>query len=160
VNVISYHRILYLLSKALKWAGLLSIWIGLIPLIVGVLFELGTLVPFRCPLDESPYLFLIHDWAIGLLYFKLWVRVVTYDLYQSPWRAKFDKVRFFVIIYLFYKVQRDGIVGVNVTEIFWTIIAPILTPLLVSLSVPYFIGFGVIPLFSKLLCKSCTYLFS
>lgn len=78
-----------------KAALLLTLWLGAVPLLVGLLFELLVVIPLRVPVDESPVFLLYQDWALGLLFLKIWTRLVMVG--QGPfaneaWKAKFEQV--------------------------------------------------------------------
>jgi E3 ubiquitin-protein ligase MARCH6 len=55
---------------------LLSLWIFVIPVLIGLLFELLVIVPLRAPVNKSPVFLLYQDWALGLIFFKIWTRLV------------------------------------------------------------------------------------
>ncbi|KAJ6777212.1 ZINC FINGER RING-CH-TYPE ZINC FINGER RING/FYVE/PHD-TYPE-RELATED [Salix koriyanagi] len=84
-------------SVVLKSLALLSIWIFVIPVLIGLLFELLVIVPMRVPVDESPVFLLYQDWALGLIFLKIWTRLVMLDqvmpLVDESWRMKFERVR-------------------------------------------------------------------
>lgn len=48
-----------------------------IPVLIGLLFELLVIVPMRVPVDESPVFLLYQDWALGLIFLKIWIRMVS-----------------------------------------------------------------------------------
>lgn len=48
-----------------------------IPVLIGLLFELLVIVPMRVPVDESPVFLLYQDWALGLIFLKIWTRMVS-----------------------------------------------------------------------------------
>ena len=50
--------------------------IVVVPILIGLLFELLLVVPMRVPMDESPLFLLYQDWALGLLFLKIWTRLV------------------------------------------------------------------------------------
>lgn len=52
--------------------------IFVIPVLIGLLFELLVIVPMRVPVDESPVFLLYQDWALGLIFLKIWTRVVSF----------------------------------------------------------------------------------
>lgn len=59
-----------------------------IPVLIGLLFELLVIVPMRVPVDESPVFLLYQDWALGLIFLKIWTRMVSIiilllDTYRS-----------------------------------------------------------------------------
>ena len=49
----------------------------IIPVLIGLLFELLVIVPMRVPVDESPVFLLYQDWALGLIFLKIWTRLVS-----------------------------------------------------------------------------------
>ncbi|KAJ9705090.1 hypothetical protein PVL29_003241 [Vitis rotundifolia] len=84
IEHIKTRRAAVLLSQMWKWCGivikssaLLSIWIFVIPVLIGLLFELLVIVPMRVPVDESPVFLLYQDWALGLIFLKIWTRLVS-----------------------------------------------------------------------------------
>lgn len=52
--------------------------IFMIPVMIGLLFELLVIVPMRVPVDESPVFLLYQDWALGLIFLKIWTRLVSH----------------------------------------------------------------------------------
>ncbi|RVW49794.1 putative E3 ubiquitin ligase SUD1 [Vitis vinifera] len=71
IEHIKTRRAVVLLSQMWKWcviviksSVLLSIWIFVIPVLIGLLFELLVIVPMRVPVDESPVFLLYQDWAL------------------------------------------------------------------------------------------------
>ena len=54
-----------------------------IPVLIGLLFELLVIVPMRVPVDESPVFLLYQDWALGLIFLKIWTRLVRVQLLSS-----------------------------------------------------------------------------
>ena len=54
-----------------------------IPVLIGLLFELLVIVPMRVPVDESPVFLLYQDWALGLIFLKIWTRLVRFQLLSS-----------------------------------------------------------------------------
>lgn len=57
--------------------------IFVIPVLIGLLFELLVIVPMRVPVDESPVFLLYQDWALGLIFLKIWTRLVSFRLLTS-----------------------------------------------------------------------------
>ncbi|KAJ0680974.1 hypothetical protein HanPI659440_Chr16g0630541 [Helianthus annuus] len=68
-------------SIVVKSSVLLSIWIFVIPVLIGLLFELLVIVPMRVAVDESPVFLLYQDWALGLVVFKIWTRLVHLHIF-------------------------------------------------------------------------------
>ncbi|MFS7998242.1 hypothetical protein Hanom_Chr12g01151401 [Helianthus anomalus] len=55
--------------------------IFVIPVLIGLLFELLVIVPMRVAVDESPVFLLYQDWALGLVVFKIWTRLVRLHIF-------------------------------------------------------------------------------
>lgn len=71
--------------KSVFWwyeQSLLLLQIFVIPVLIGLLFELLVIVPMRVPVDESPVFLLYQDWALGLIFLKIWTRMVR--IYIHP----------------------------------------------------------------------------
>ncbi|KAL2477275.1 putative E3 ubiquitin ligase SUD1 [Forsythia ovata] len=149
-----------LLGQIWKWYGiivkssvLLSIWIFVIPVLIGLLFELLVIVPMRVPVDESPVFLLYQDWALGLIFLKIWTRLVMLDhmmpLVDDSWRVKFERVR------------EDGFSRLQGLWVLREIVFPIIMKLLTALCVPYVLARGVFPVFGyPLVVNSAVYRFA
>ncbi|KAG9451724.1 hypothetical protein H6P81_004628 [Aristolochia fimbriata] len=140
-------------SIVLKSSALLSIWIFVIPVLIGLLFELLVIVPMRVPVDESPVFLLYQDWALGLIFLKIWTRLVMLDqmapLVDESWRIKFERVR------------EDGFSRLRGLWVLQEIVFPILVKLLTALCVPYVFARGVFPVLGyPLVVNSAVYRFS
>ncbi|KAK8940151.1 hypothetical protein KSP40_PGU017504 [Platanthera guangdongensis] len=64
---------------------LLSLWIVVIPVLIGLLFELLVLVPLRVPVDESPVFLLYQDWAVGLIIMKSGLNCIRWTTWHPWW---------------------------------------------------------------------------
>nr|PNR39211.1 hypothetical protein PHYPA_019489 [Physcomitrium patens] len=146
VDYLRTHDIRVFLRQVVKWSSivaksfvLLSLWVVVIPVLIGLLFELLVVVPLRVPIDESPVFLLYQDWALGLVFLKIWTRLVTFGqivpLVDDSWRVKFEQVR------------TDGFSHLRGWWVFTAIVGPVLIQLLTALCVPYVFGRGVFPLF-------------
>nr|XP_043618813.1 probable E3 ubiquitin ligase SUD1 [Erigeron canadensis] len=140
-------------SIAVKSSVLLSIWIFVIPVLIGLLFELLVIVPMRVPVDESPVFLLYQDWALGLIFLKIWTRLVMLDhmmpLMDDSWRVKFERVR------------EDGFSRLQAFWVLREIVVPIIMKLLTALCVPYVLARGVFPVFGyPLVINSAVYRFA
>ncbi|XP_042005184.1 probable E3 ubiquitin ligase SUD1 [Salvia splendens] len=157
VDLIRIKRTRVLLNQIWKWCGiifkssvLLSIWIFVIPVLIGLLFELLVIVPMRVPVDESPVFLLYQDWAMGLIFLKIWTRMVMLDhmmpLVDESWRLKFERVR------------EDGFSRLQAFRVLREIVFPIIMKLLTALCVPYVLSRGVFPIFGyPLVVNSAVY---
>ncbi|OVA15870.1 zinc finger protein [Macleaya cordata] len=149
-----------LLNQILKWfniglksSALLSIWIFIIPVMIGLLFELVVIVPMRVPVDESPVFLLYQDWALGLIFLKIWTRLVMLDhmtpLVDESWRLKFERVR------------EDGFSRLRGLWVLQEIVIPIVMKLLTALCVPYVFARGLFPVLGyPLIVNSAVYRFA
>ncbi|XP_019086195.1 PREDICTED: probable E3 ubiquitin ligase SUD1 [Camelina sativa] len=121
-----------------KSSVLLAIWVFIIPVLIGRLFELLVIVPIRVPVDESPVFVLYQDWALGLMFWKIWTRLVLLDhmrpIVDDSWRAKFERVR------------EDGFLRLQGLWVLKEIVFPIVMKLLTALCVPYVLARGVFPI--------------
>ncbi|XP_047950313.1 probable E3 ubiquitin ligase SUD1 isoform X2 [Salvia hispanica] len=144
-DLVRTKRTKVLLNQIWKWFGiifkssvLLSIWIFVIPVLIGLLFELLVIVPMRVPVDESPVFLLYQDWALGLIFLKIWTRMVMLDhmmpLVDESWRLKFERVR------------EDGFSRLQAFRVLQEIVFPIIMKLLTALCVPYVLSRGVFPI--------------
>ncbi|VAI81210.1 unnamed protein product [Triticum turgidum subsp. durum] len=131
----------------------LGFLIFVIPVLIGLLFELLVIVPMRVPIDESPVFLLYQDWALGLIFLKIWTRLVMLDqmapLVDESWRMKFARVR------------EDGFSRLKGLWVLHEIITPIITKLLTALCVPYVLARGVFPVLGyPLIVNSAVYRFA
>uniref|UniRef100_A0A7N0SZX6 RING-type E3 ubiquitin transferase n=1 Tax=Kalanchoe fedtschenkoi TaxID=63787 RepID=A0A7N0SZX6_KALFE len=160
IEQIKTRRARVLFSQIWKWCGivmkssaLLSIWVLVIPVLIGLLFELLVIVPMRVPVDESPVFLLYQDWALGLIFLKIWTRLVMLDhmmpLVDESWRIKFERVR------------EDGFSRLQGLWVLREIVSPIIMKLLTALCVPYVLARGVFPIFGyPLVINSAVYRFA
>ncbi|KAL6213388.1 hypothetical protein ACLB2K_012835 [Fragaria x ananassa] len=160
IEHIRTKRVAVLLGQIWKWwsiviksSTLLSIWIFVIPVLIGLLFELLVIVPMRVPVDESPVFLLYQDWALGLIFLKIWTRLVMLDhmmpLVDESWRVKFERVR------------EDGFSRLQGLWVLREIVFPIIMKLLTALCVPYVLARGLFPVLGyPLVVNSAVYRFA
>lgn len=160
IDQIRTRRVAALMNQIWKWcvivlksSALLSIWIFIIPVLIGLLFELLVIVPMRVPIDESPVFLLYQDWALGLIFLKIWTRLVMLDhmmpLVDESWRLKFERVR------------ENGFSRLQGFWVLREIVLPIIMKLLTALCVPYVLARGVFPILGyPLLVNSAVYRFA
>ncbi|KAL4581184.1 hypothetical protein LXL04_017394 [Taraxacum kok-saghyz] len=160
IDQIKTRRATVLLNQIWKWCSivakssiLLSIWIFMIPILIGLLFEVLIIVPMRVPVDESPVFLLYQDWALGLIFLKIWTRLVMMDhvlpLMDDTWRIKFERVR------------DDGFSRLQGFWVLREIVVPIVMKLLTALCIPYVLARGVFPVFGyPLVVNSAVYRFA
>ncbi|CAN4112179.1 unnamed protein product [Withania somnifera] len=160
IDQIRTRRVAALMNQIWKWcvivlksSALLSIWIFIIPVLIGLLFELLVIVPLRVPVDESPVFLLYQDWALGLIFLKIWTRLVMLDhmmpLVDESWRLKFERVK------------ENGFSRLQGFWVLREIVLPIIMKLLTALCVPYVLARGVFPILGyPLLVNSAVYRFA
>eukprot|EP00249_Psilotum_nudum_P023520 c28905_g1_i2 orf=77-3538(+) len=160
VDYLNTHNLKVLVMQFLKWAAivtksfvLLFLWIVVIPVLIGLLFELLVVVPLRVPIDESPVFLLYQDWALGLVFLKIWTRLVMLGqitpLADESWRAKFEQVKV------------DGFSRLRGLWVFQEIVSPILVKLLTALCAPYVFARGIFPILGySLIVNSAVYRFA
>jgi len=160
VDYLRVHSFRVLFMQFIKWSLivlksciLLSLWIIVIPVFIGLLFDLLVVVPLRVPVDESPVFILYQDWAFGLIFLKIWTKLVLLGqmapLTDDSWRIKFEQVK------------ADGFSRLRGLWVLREILSPILVKLLTALCVPYVFARGLFPLLGySLIVNSAVYRFA
>lgn len=105
---------------------------GVIPLLLGLLFELVIVAPLRVPLDQTPLFYPWQDWALGVLHAKI---IAAITLMGPQWWLKT----------VIEQVYANGIRNIDLQFIIRKLAAPVISVLLLSLCVPYVIAAGVVP---------------
>ncbi|KAI3864721.1 hypothetical protein MKW92_049347 [Papaver armeniacum] len=143
-----FSDICKLLCIIVESCVLLSLWIIVIPVLIGLLFELSVMVPIRALVVEAPVLHLCQDWVVGFLFFKLWRTLVLLNhrivLMDESWRFKFERVR----ENDFLKLPRRWMLQ--------EILIPIVMNLLMSLCLLYVLTRWIVPLLWFLLTVNST----
>ncbi|XP_075396938.1 E3 ubiquitin-protein ligase MARCHF6 isoform X1 [Tenrec ecaudatus] len=119
-----------MIMKTLVVAVLLA---GVVPLLLGLLFELVIVAPLRVPLDQTPLFYPWQDWALGVLHAKI---IAAITLMGPQWWLKT----------VIEQVYANGIRNIDLHYIIRKLAAPVICVLLLSLCVPYVIAAGVVPL--------------
>ncbi|KAJ7397270.1 E3 ubiquitin-protein ligase MARCH6 [Pitangus sulphuratus] len=119
-----------MIMKTLIVAILLA---GVVPLLLGLLFELVIVAPLRVPLDQTPLFYPWQDWALGVLHAKI---IAAITLMGPQWWLKT----------VIEQVYANGIRNIDLHFIIRKLAAPVISVLLLSLCVPYIIASGVVPL--------------
>uniref|UniRef100_A0A673AUP2 E3 ubiquitin-protein ligase MARCHF6 n=1 Tax=Sphaeramia orbicularis TaxID=375764 RepID=A0A673AUP2_9TELE len=105
---------------------------GVIPLLLGLLFELVIVAPLRVPLDQTPLFYPWQDWALGVLHAKI---IAAITLMGPQWWLKT----------VIEQVYANGIRNIDLQFIIRKLAAPVISVLLLSLCVPYVIAAGIVP---------------
>ncbi|KAG8442613.1 hypothetical protein GDO86_011410 [Hymenochirus boettgeri] len=119
-----------MIIKTLVVALLLA---GVVPLLLGLLFELVIVAPLRVPLDQTPLFYPWQDWALGVLHAKI---IAAITLMGPQWWLKT----------VIEQVYANGIRNIDLHFIIQKLAAPVISVLLLSLCIPYIIATGIVPL--------------
>ncbi|XP_016120221.1 E3 ubiquitin-protein ligase MARCH6-like, partial [Sinocyclocheilus grahami] len=122
-----------MIMKTLIVAVLLA---GVIPLLLGLLFELVIVAPLRVPLDQTPLFYPWQDWALGVLHAKI---IAAITLMGPQWWLKT----------VIEQVYANGIRNIDLHFIIRKLAAPVIAVLLLSLCIPYVIAVGIVPLLGR-----------
>ncbi|XP_064640503.1 E3 ubiquitin-protein ligase MARCHF6-like [Lineus longissimus] len=128
------HKLQEWVVMVIKAVLIGSILIGLVPLLLGLLFELVIVVPLRVPLDQSPVFFPWQNWALGVLHAKI---ICAVTMMGPQWWLKRATE----------EVYNNGLRNLNLTFIMTHLCLPIVGALGMALAVPYVIGKTIIPAF-------------
>ncbi|XP_078271526.1 E3 ubiquitin-protein ligase MARCHF6 isoform X2 [Rhinoraja longicauda] len=120
----------FMIVKTLVVALLLA---GMVPLLLGLLFELVIVAPLRVPLDQTPLFYPWQDWALGVLHAKI---IAAITLMGPQWWLKT----------VIEQVYANGIRNLDLHFIICKLAAPVIAVLLLSLCLPYVIAAGIVPL--------------
>ncbi|XP_042908641.1 E3 ubiquitin-protein ligase MARCHF6 isoform X2 [Parasteatoda tepidariorum] len=121
---------------AVKMICAMSVLLGFIPVLFGLLLDLVLTVPARVSLHHTPLISLWQDWAIGVLLTKTFCAVV---LVGPNWWIK----RVIEQVYL------GGIRNINLRLIFTELALPVIMVLGLSLALPYIAACSIIPMFTS-----------
>uniref|UniRef100_A0A3Q3QIJ6 E3 ubiquitin-protein ligase MARCHF6 n=1 Tax=Monopterus albus TaxID=43700 RepID=A0A3Q3QIJ6_MONAL len=130
VILLKVHEWTLMILKTIVVALLLA---GVIPLLLGLLFELVIVAPLRVQLDQTPLFYPWQDWALGVLHAKI---IAAITLMGPQWWLK-------TVIEQMYA---NGIRNIDLHFIMRRLAAPVICVLLLSLCVPYTICKGITPL--------------
>uniref|UniRef100_A0A8C6KW81 E3 ubiquitin-protein ligase MARCHF6 n=1 Tax=Nothobranchius furzeri TaxID=105023 RepID=A0A8C6KW81_NOTFU len=130
VIMIKVHEWTLMIIKTVVVAVMLA---GVIPLLLGLLFELVIVAPLRVPLDHTPLFYPWQDWALGVLHAKI---IAAITLMGPQWWLKA----------VIEQVYANGIRNLDLHFIVRRLAAPVICVLLLSLCVPYTLSKGIAPL--------------
>lgn len=126
------HRLRDWVVVAGKAVVAVTLLMGLIPLLFGLLLELVVLTPVRVPLHQSPVYFIWQDWALGAMYTKITVALT----FMGPdWWLK-EAIE---------QLYQDGIRNLNLSRVIKNLVIPSVKTLGLSLSIPYLVSHGLAP---------------
>lgn len=108
--------------------------IGVIPLLSGLLLELVIVMPLRVPLEQTPVLWLLQDWALGILYTKI---VCAVTMMGPEWALR----------RAIEQTYRDGFKRMQLKLVVVELAAPVIVCLSIFLAVPYIVAHSIVPMF-------------
>jgi E3 ubiquitin-protein ligase MARCH6 len=128
-------------DKVVEWTVLVSksvfiavMLIGIVPLMLGLIFELVIVMPIRVPLEMTPIFFPWQDWALGVLHAK----IITAATMMGPqWRLK----------RVIEQVYQQGLRNVNLKYVMVELCLPVVVCLGLILAVPHIIAKSIVPAF-------------
>ncbi|KAG1665121.1 E3 ubiquitin-protein ligase MARCH6 [Nymphon striatum] len=132
-NVI-YEKVKFWALIGFKCFVVISLLFGLVPLLVGLLFELVVFVPLRVSYNQSPLYFLWQDWVLGILYAKI---ICAVTMMGPKWWLK-DALD---------QMYQNGLRQINLSFVIRKLIIPVVICLGLALSIPYVIASSLVPLF-------------
>ncbi|XP_064467380.1 E3 ubiquitin-protein ligase MARCHF6-like isoform X2 [Ornithodoros turicata] len=119
---------------SLKSLMAMTLLLGLIPLLMGLLFDLIIIIPLRVPLNSTPLFYLWHDWALGVLHTKI---ICAITLMGPNWWLK----------RVIEEVYHDGLRNINLYLIVTELVLPVVEALGLSLTIPYIVSCSLVPVF-------------
>merc|ERR1719430_2798885 len=120
------HRFKEWTKLAGKAVVAVTLLMGLIPLLFGLLLEVVVLTPVRVPLHQSPLYFLWQDWALGAMYTKITVALT----FMGPdWWLK-EAIE---------QLYQDGVRNLDLGRVVTSLVIP-------CTSTPYLLAHGLAPL--------------
>ncbi|XP_022251567.1 E3 ubiquitin-protein ligase MARCH6-like [Limulus polyphemus] len=111
-----------------------SVLLGVIPLLMGLLFDLVIIIPLRVSLHQTPILYIWQDWALGVLHTKI---VCAVTLMGPNWWLK----------RLLEQVYHDGIRNISLKLIIMDLALPVIITLGSTLALPYLFSCSILPMF-------------
>ena len=93
-----------IITKVTEWIPILCklavaaiLLLGVIPLLIGLLFEVVLLLPLRVPLGQTPVFYLYQDWAFGVLLTNVICAITM--MTDLQFKETLEQVRFVYIDY-------------------------------------------------------------
>merc|ERR1712227_517513 len=106
---------------------------GGIALLFGLLFDLVFLTPLRVPLHQTPITYVLVDWAFGAVHVKI---AVAFTLLGPNWWLR-DALE---------NIYNQGARNFQLKNFLWVVVWPVASTLIIMLTIPYIIAFGLVPL--------------
>lgn len=126
-------------NKLMEWTLLVTksvfiavVLIGIIPLLLGLIFELVIVIPIRVPIDQTPVFFPWQDWALGVLHAKI---ITAATLMGPQWRLK----------RVIEQVYNQGLRNMDLKFVMVELCLPVLVCLGLLLTLPYIVAKSVMP---------------
>lgn len=73
-----------------KMIGFVIVFVGIVPFMIGLLFDLVVLTPLRVPINQTPLLYHGQDWAFGVLLTKVFFAIIM--MTDLPFKESLEHV--------------------------------------------------------------------
>lgn len=107
--------------------------VGLIPLLLGLFFDILVIMPLRLSADQTPIHFVWQSWALGVLHSKIFCAITVIG---PNWWLKT----------VIDRICRNGLTDLDVVYLLRKLVIPVVMVLLNLLALPYFLAFVLLPL--------------
>jgi len=111
---------------------LASLFLLLIPLLLGSLFELVIVIPVRVPLTQTPLFNPWQDWALGILHMKI---TCALALMGPNWWLKASLER----------IYQEGLWNLHLRSLLFDLAFPVLGVLGLVIAAPYVVAHSLVP---------------
>ncbi|XP_022258317.1 E3 ubiquitin-protein ligase MARCH6-like [Limulus polyphemus] len=108
--------------------------LGILPLILGLFFELVFIIPFQLPYSEAPVFYIFQDWIIGVLQIKLLAAVI---LTRPGWW----------LAHITDQICSHGFSHVSLRFVCINLVLPVVLALGLALALPFLISTSLVILF-------------
>ncbi|KAH9529329.1 E3 ubiquitin-protein ligase MARCHF6 [Dermatophagoides farinae] len=129
-----------IITKVTEWIPILCklavaaiLLLGVIPLLIGLLFEVVLLLPLRVPLGQTPVFYLYQDWAFGVLLTNVICAITMMTDLQFKETLE--------------QVYNNGLANINLRVILFDLAFPNISIIGMILALPYVFVNTLFPLF-------------
>ncbi|KAG2249902.1 hypothetical protein Bca52824_089530 [Brassica carinata] len=114
--------------KCMQNVLLFSIWIFVVPGLLGLLIDLMIIIPIQVPLDESPVYNFLLDWLIGVYVLHIWIFLTLFTpitcFATVAWREKLQRIRSVGISHLPFTWLIRDVIGSAINTLLTTLCFP------------------------------------
>ncbi|XP_067934672.1 E3 ubiquitin-protein ligase MARCHF6-like [Watersipora subatra] len=106
--------------------------VGVVPLLIGLLFDQILVVPLRVPLDQSPVFFPWQNWALGVLHTKI---ICGLTMMGPQWWLRRNVEQLY----------NNGLWNLNLKDVLQNLCLPVILLLGLTLAIPYAFSKSIVP---------------